>query len=161
MKWSDIADVVGKAAPLIGSVLGGPAGAGVGAMVASALGVDNTPEAVQAALGNPDTLVKLKEIESNERQHLLAIQLEHAKLYVADRHDARAAHKDNKTPAVITAALTLICGALLYSLLFIAIPEANKDILVQSFGTVLGFWGAAIAYWVGASPKSNKGKADE
>lgn len=161
MKWSDITEVVGKAAPLIGSVIGGPAGAGVGALVASALGVENTPEAVQAALGNPDALVKLKEIESTERQHFLGIQLEYARLDVADRQDARDKHKDSITPTVITAALTVICGVLLYSLLFIEIPEANKDILVQSFGTVLGFWGAAIAYWVGASPKSNKGKVNE
>lgn len=154
MSWSDIANVVGKAAPLIGSVIGGPAGAGVGAMVASALGVENTPEAVQAALGNPDNIIKLKEIESNERKHLLDIQLEHLRIEASDRQNARAVHKDSRMPAIVTGMLTLLCGTLLYSLLFIEVPEANRDLLIQSFGTVLGFWGASIAYWVGTTQSS-------
>ena len=38
MEWKDVANVVGKAAPILGTLLGGPAGAAVGALVASALG---------------------------------------------------------------------------------------------------------------------------
>lgn len=154
MKWSDITNAVGKAAPLIGAVLGGPAGGSVGALVASALGVENTPEAVQAALGNPDNLVKLKELESNERQHFLSMQVEVLRLELADTQNARAAHSNSYMPAIVTALLTLLCGTLLYSLLFIEIPESNRDLLIQSFGTVLGFWGASIAYWVGTTRSS-------
>lgn len=154
MKWSDITNVVGKAAPLIGAVLGGPAGGSVGALVASALGVENTPEAVQAALGNPDNLVKLKELESNERQHFLSMQVETLRIELADTQNARAAHNNSYMPAIVTALLTLLCGTMLYSLLFIEIPESNRDLLIQSFGTVLGFWGASIAYWVGTTRSS-------
>lgn len=154
MKWSDITNAVGKAAPLIGTVLGGPAGGSVGALVASALGVENTPEAVQAALGNPDNLVKLKELESNERQHFLSMQVEVLRLELADTQNARAAHNNSYMPAIVTALLTLLCGTMLYSLLFIEIPESNRDLLIQSFGTVLGFWGASIAYWVGTTRSS-------
>ncbi len=154
MKWSDITNVVGKAAPLIGTVLGGPAGGSVGALVASALGVENTPEAVQAALGNPDNLVKLKELESNERQHFLSMQVETLRIELADTQNARAAHNNSYMPAIVTALLTLLCGTMLYSLLFIEIPESNRDLLIQSFGTVLGFWGASIAYWVGTTRSS-------
>lgn len=154
MKWSDITNAVGKAAPLIGAVLGGPAGGSVGALVASALGVENTPEAVQAALGNPDNLVKLKELESNERQHFLSMQVETLRIELADTQNARAAHNNSYMPAIVTALLTLLCGTMLYSLLFIEIPESNRDLLIQSFGTVLGFWGASIAYWVGTTRSS-------
>lgn len=154
MKWSDITNAVGKAAPLIGAVLGGPAGGSVGALVASALGVENTPEAVQAVLGNPDNLVKLKELESNERQHLLTMQVETLRLELADTQSARASHSNSYMPAIVTGMLTLLCGTMLYSLLFIEIPESNRDLLIQSFGTVLGFWGASIAYWVGTTRSS-------
>jgi uncharacterized membrane protein YeiH len=57
-------------------------------------------------------------------------------------------------PAIVTCALTAICGGLLHSLLFVEIPESNRDLLIQSFGTVLGFWGASLAYWVGTTRSS-------
>ena len=37
MDWKDVAGVVGKAAPILGGILGGPAGAAVGSLVARRL----------------------------------------------------------------------------------------------------------------------------
>jgi hypothetical protein len=105
---------------------------------------------------NPESVLKLKELESTERQYLLSMQLQTLQAELADTQSARAAHSQSIMPAIVTAALTAICGALLYSLLFITIPEQNKDILIQSFGTVLGFWGASIAYWVGTTRSSSE-----
>ena len=34
MEWKDVAGIVGKAAPLLGTLLGGPAGTAVGGLVA-------------------------------------------------------------------------------------------------------------------------------
>jgi hypothetical protein len=154
MNWSDIKQAVGKVAPIAGTLLGGPAGAAVGGLISSALGVDNDPQSVATALGNPDALLKLKELESNERQHLLQMQLATLQAELADVQNARASHSNSIMPSVVTAALTLICGGLLYSLLFVAIPADNRELLIQSFGTVLGFWGAALAYWVGTTRSS-------
>jgi hypothetical protein len=67
MQWSDIASTVGKFAPLVGTALGGPAGAAVGAIVSAALGTPNSPDAVSQALQvNPDAAVKLAEIEKDK-----------------------------------------------------------------------------------------------
>ncbi len=64
MDWSDLASIVGKSAPVLGSLLGGAPGAMIGGLIASALGTTNTPEAVSTALqNNPDALLKLKQIE--------------------------------------------------------------------------------------------------
>jgi hypothetical protein len=63
MNWTDISSAVGKAAPLLGTVLGGPAGGAVGGLIAAALGTKDTPEAVSAALANPDAAIKLRQIE--------------------------------------------------------------------------------------------------
>lgn len=66
MKWKDIVGVVGNIAPVLGAALGGPAGGAVGAMIATALGVDNTPDAVaEAVKTNPEAAVKLAEIQAN------------------------------------------------------------------------------------------------
>lgn len=72
MNWSDVAEVVGKAAPVAGAVLGGPAGASLGQSIASALGVASTPEAVNRELmNNPESFVRLREIESNLEAELI------------------------------------------------------------------------------------------
>lgn len=79
MNWKDLAERVGKFAPMVGTVLGGPAGGVVGAMVASALGVDNNPSAVSDALAvNPDAAVKIAQIESDERVQLQRLVVEQA-----------------------------------------------------------------------------------
>jgi len=73
MDWKDVAGAIGKIAPMLGTLLGGPAAVAlnVGGMIASALGTDNTPSAVALALQtNPEAAVKIAEIESNERVRL-------------------------------------------------------------------------------------------
>lgn len=80
MDWKDIAGTVAKSAPMLGGLLGGPIGAGVGAigsLIASALGVGNTPDEVSQALAvNPDAAVKLKEIESRRQVDLQALVIQ-------------------------------------------------------------------------------------
>jgi hypothetical protein len=79
MEWKDLAATVGKYAPLVGTLIGGPAGAAIGAMVSSGLGVVNSPDDVAQALQiNPDIAVKLKQIESDNQVELqkLVVQSE-------------------------------------------------------------------------------------
>lgn len=66
MNWADLAQTVSKVAPLLGSLLGGPAGGAVGGIIASALGTGGTPQDISEALANPETLVKLKQIEADK-----------------------------------------------------------------------------------------------
>lgn len=71
MEWKDLAKVVGGAAPILGTLIGGPAGTAIGAMIASGLGVGNTPDEVSQALAiNPDAAVKLKQIEATRQTEL-------------------------------------------------------------------------------------------
>lgn len=77
MDWKKLGSNIAKAAPLIGTALGGPAGGAVGAMVASFLGVENTPEAIEAKLQNdPQALLRLKELELENERDLRAMVLE-------------------------------------------------------------------------------------
>lgn len=68
MDWKDVAQVLAKSAPYLGSLLLGPAGAGVGAIIAKTLGTTEDPAAVLQELNsNPEAVLKLREIEANER----------------------------------------------------------------------------------------------
>lgn len=83
MDWKDIASDVAKAAPILGGLLGGPAGAAVGGLIASALGTGNDPAQISAALAtNPDAFVKLKQIEAEQATRLreLAVTAESNRL---------------------------------------------------------------------------------
>lgn len=71
MDWKDLAGTVGKFAPMLGTLIGGPAGTAIGAMVAAGLGVGNNPtEVAQALQINPDVAVKLRQIESDNQVEL-------------------------------------------------------------------------------------------
>jgi len=73
--WDSIKDTVGSVAPIAGSLLGGPAGGAVGSLIASALGVDNTPDAVAAAIkADPDAAIKLRQIEAQLEQTRLEVR---------------------------------------------------------------------------------------
>ena len=73
--WDSIKDTVGSVAPIAGSLLGGPAGSAVGSMVASALGVSSTPDAVAAAIkSDPQAAIKIRQIEANLEQTRLEVR---------------------------------------------------------------------------------------
>jgi len=86
MEWKDVAGTVGKVAPMLGTLIGGPAGAVVGGLVASALGVGSTPDEVSQALAtNPEAAVKLKQIEADRQVRLqeLLVQAASAEITAA------------------------------------------------------------------------------
>jgi hypothetical protein len=79
MDWKDIANAVGEAAPILGTLIGGPAGTAIGGLVAAALGTANTPAAVSAALAtDPDAAVKLKQIEADQSVQLRQLTVQDA-----------------------------------------------------------------------------------
>jgi len=73
--WDKIRNVVGSVAPMAGSMLAGPAGGAVGSMLASALGVDSTPDAVAAAIkSDPQAAIKIRQIEAQLEQTRLEVR---------------------------------------------------------------------------------------
>lgn len=101
MQWKDLAADVGKAAPLLGALIGGPAGGAIGAVVASALGVGSSPDEVSQALAtNPDAAVKLKQIESTRQVDLqgLIVQAEANRL-VAETASTQAVNATMQSEA--------------------------------------------------------------
>jgi hypothetical protein len=84
MDWKDIAGAVGKVAPLLGTLLAGPAGGAVGGLVASVLGVGNTADEVSQALAtNPDAAVKLRQIEADRQAKLQELATDQVKAELA------------------------------------------------------------------------------
>lgn len=79
MEWKDVAASVGKFAPLVGTLIGGPAGAAIGGLVAAALGTAGTPDAINAAIAtDPNAALKLAQFQSDNAVKLQAMVYAHA-----------------------------------------------------------------------------------
>lgn len=161
MDWKDVAGAVGKAAPMLGTLLGGPAGGAVGAIIASAIGTDNSPEAVEAAIvSNPDALIKLREIEANKTVRLQELVEDHAKAIIqaetADRASARAMQTStpSKMPAILTCGVGAAFFVALGALFFFPIPMENRDTIVYMCGQLAAAFAACLAFWVGTTRQS-------
>ncbi|MFI9652597.1 3TM-type holin [Guyparkeria sp. GHLCS8-2] len=77
MNWSDVGNLVGKAAPLVGTALLGAPGGAIGGLVASVLGVDNTPDAVYEAIqADPQAIERLKRMEIDHAEEMRRLTLE-------------------------------------------------------------------------------------
>lgn len=179
MNWSDVGNLVGRAAPMVGTLLGGPAGAAVGALVASALNVQADPESVNAALaGNPDALVKIQELQVNAKVQLqqLAVTAENNRLQAeAAQYAAEAADRDSARKLAAqqprdfirpTVTLVILLGTLL--IIGAVFMGWNKEILTDptaslTVGTVIGLWFGELkqvmGFWFGMTKESQKQNA--
>lgn len=165
MEWRDVGQVVAKAAPLVGFVVGGPVGAiagAAGALVASVLGCEATPDAVSAALaGNPEAAVKLREIESAERVRLLEWQADQLRAELENVKDARAREVAMAQagagfaawgpPAVIAAVVAVGFFVMLWVALSLPGDKPMGETLAMLLGSLGAAFGAVVNYYLGSS----------
>lgn len=162
MDWKDIAATVGKAAPLLGTLLTGPVGSAVavGGLIASALGTGNSPEEVSAALTNPDALLKLKQIEADRQTKLaeLAADQAQAELQIAagDRDSARKMQiaKPSPLPAVLSVVVTVGYFGVLIGMMTGLLVVADSQVLLMMLGSLTTAWGVVMAFWFGTTRDS-------
>jgi len=154
MDWKDVGSLVSGAAPVLAGILGGPAGAVVGAagaMVASFLGVEPEPEAVAKAVQDPATLIRLKELEIQQQDRLLAWrekQLEVEAAFEAEltnRHKADMGSDSWLSKNIRPIVLLILTLAIVAATVWAGIPEKKLEML-----TDLG-WGVFGYYFLGRS----------
>lgn len=160
MNWSDIGGAIGKAAPILGGLVGGPAGAAVGAIVAAGLGVDNTPDAVSDALKNdPDALVKLKQIEADNKVQLQQLSVTAEQNRLLDVQSARArqtANPTDRTPQWLAAGITLGFFGCLAAVMLAPLRQDVHDLLLVMVGALQTAWIAVVSYYFGSSKDSRE-----
>lgn len=173
MTWDDVKSVIGKAAPLVGGLLGGPAGGAVGTLISSALGVEDTPDAVQKALTtDPNAIIKIKEMELKHKERLEELMLERGKLdldetkaYLGDVQNARQRQIDKEKATgsgdtnLYVLAWVIVVGffSLVAVLTFVPIPQDASGVVFMLFGTLASGFGAVVQYFFGSS----KGSSDK
>lgn len=179
MNWSDIGGIIGKAAPVVGTLLGGPAGAAVGALVASALGTSNDPDAVSAALASdPGALARVQELQINAKVQLqqLAVTAENNRLQAeAIQYAAEAADRDSarqlaatQTRDFIRPAITviLLLGALsILVCIFtgVGLEALQNPVAASTISLLIGLWFSelkqTLGFYFGMTKESQKQSA--
>ena len=162
MDWKDIAGAVGKAAPILGTLLGGPAGAAVGGLIASALGSGASPDEVSQALAtNPEAALKLRELQDKREIRFAELAAEQARLDLttaaADRASARereAKTGDTWTPRGLAILVTVGFFGVLGYLLVKGKPPEGGDVLLVLVGSLGAAWTGIISYYFGSSAGS-------
>lgn len=153
MSWDKVKDVIGATAPIIGGLFGGPAGATVGALVSSALGVDNSPEAIHRELvNNPDALLKIKQLEFENQARLQEMYL------VADTQRLQEVNKTYREEIkqedkyvkrwrpTFGYALILTWCSVWYGVVYTIIKDvANAPLVINALVGTTTLWGVALA----------------
>lgn len=153
----DALGVLGKVAPTIATMLGGPlAGTAVSALE-SVLGLDQTGDkdaALRAVVGaTPDQLLSLKQEDNRHAETLEKIGLDRETLAAGDRDSARKREMEVKdwVPGVLAIGLTLGFFGLLGWLVAHEPPQGSRDILNIMLGSLGTGWVTMLAYYFGSS----------
>lgn len=158
MDWSDLKGVVGKAAPVLGTALGGPLGGIAGALIASALGTSNDADSVNAALAaDPSALEKLKEAEMENRVQMQQLVVTAEQNRLADVQNARArqtANPNDRTPTWLAGGVTAGFFGALAVVMLAPLQSAVHDLLLVMIGALQTAWVAIISYYFGSSKDS-------
>lgn len=139
MNWEELGKTIGEVAPMLGTLLApatGGASVAIGAMVSSVLGVENTPEAVEAELRtNPDALLKLKELELKEadalrKQVIDLAQMENEKYKTAhSSYQVKNDMADKVALQIITSNLPLIGLLVVLNVSIVYLMEDNATLI--------------------------------
>lgn len=155
--------------PLIGTVLGGPAGALVSAFggvaasfVADKLGIDDKSVAsvtnmLQAGKLSPDQIVKLKEAEIEFEKFCQQNAIDLEKIAAADRDSAR--RMQMTTQSSVPGALTFLITGGFFGILGWMLTHADmphSEPLLVMLGSLGTAWTTSIAFWFGTTVGSQR-----
>lgn len=158
MDWKGVGNAVIKAgAPLLGGALFGPAGSVIASIISGKFGVspDATPDQVLTAIkGDPDAALKLRQIETTHVERLQELENERLRIETADVQSARNVHQHHWMPSVLTLSLMVMFACAFNALLFMVLPDGNRDMVNFMLGQLSGWLSGAVVYWVGSTRAS-------
>ncbi|CAB3733401.1 hypothetical protein [Paraburkholderia rhynchosiae] len=167
MDWSTVATNIGRTAPLLAGLVGGPVGIGVSAaaaIISHALGTPSDPAYVEPALNDPGALEKIRQAENANALQLqqltvaaaqarLAHETDMARIETSDRAGARAMAIANGdwVPKVLAMTVTAGFFGILLLMAFQPLPGVNKDLVNVIVGALGTAWISIIGYYFGTS----------
>ena len=168
MDWTKVANFVKTAAPILGTCIGGPVGTlagGAVSLIASAFGVEDieNPEAIYNAIASdPEAVVKLKQIELDNKTELTRIALQRDEAYLKDTQSARqreiemAKATGKKDINLYVLAWLVVVGffSSIGVLTFVTLPPDSSGVVFILFGALVAGFGSVMNYFFGTTKSS-------
>lgn len=144
-------------APTVGAVFGAP-GIAVGTAIRSILNMSDTStdDEVKAALATPEGQEKVRLAEIAYRASVLEADTKKYEIDIKDKDSARQREiqiKD-KTPAILSALITIGFFGVLGWMLAKGLPDSGKDAMLIMLGALSAAWTGVISYYFGSSSGS-------
>jgi len=165
MSMPDLIKAVSKFAPVLGTLLGGPIGGGVGALIASLFGgsKDDPADLVSRIQADPDAAVKLKKLEYEHLEEIQSIRADREKTEVDDRKDARSRElalakigiHDNMPHIIAFMIIGAVIGVVIAQLIP-GVNTANSALLGQISGLLTREIIQICAYYFGGDSQGDK-----
>ncbi|HHF2898434.1 TPA: hypothetical protein ACPJ2K_001136 [Vibrio alginolyticus] len=160
--WEQVKNIVGEAAPLVGSLLGGATGKTIGTLIAGVLGVKDTPDAViKELMANPEALTKIVEFQAQHSVKLQEMALNQLSMQLTDTEDARDAHGDHWMPSALTLILCVMVSGMFCSLFWWTVPKSYEQLIIMIAGQVMGAFSTAIVFWLGSTMMQGLGRTKQ
>lgn len=141
-----LSEIVSKYAPLLGSVIGGPAGGAIGTLVAAQFGADpnDAADLVKRIEGDPEAATKLMQLQLTYWTDLVKLDNE-------DRANARNREIQvrDKIPAILAIGFLLIYAGIQFYAVYNA--DSSNDIISARVQDILML---IVAYYFGSSAGS-------
>jgi hypothetical protein len=152
MNWDKVKSLVGKSAPLIGTLVGGPMGTAV-TMLASAFGTDPTPDALEKAImADPDAVLRLRSLEDNNRTLLSQASISADLSKFEQTHTTIRAElaTDDKfksywRPAfgyAMVLSWLMVWGGIMYTIFN---DPKNANLVINALSSTTVLWGVALS----------------
>jgi len=151
--WTHVRDALVGVVPGLAGAVTGPLGPVVQASLAHVLKVENTPDAVHAAVTNadPDTLLKLKQLDFDKES-----------LYVKDGADARSTYVQTRNPLTnwLAVGIVVASGYVIGAVVTGHAVGLKDPTMAATAGTVVGYLFRelkhVLSFFFGASGDDSK-----
>lgn len=160
MNMTDLGKAISQyGAPLLGTVIGGPAGGMIGQLVAHAFNGDlnDTEKLIQSIASDPEADIKLAQIESTyklEIQRLLiSSETERMKQVNENTADARKMNQQHNSnyPQILSSVVILSFMICIYWVVQYKQDKSDHDILYMLLGVMGSAFNGVINFWLGSS----------
>lgn len=127
LTWADVGNAVAGIAPILGTALGGPAGAVVGSMLASALGTSNDPMSVNSAIAaDPANAAKILQLQAQHEENLRKMNLDYqTALVTAQAGDIQAEARSDSWLAANWRPILMLSFTAIIVMNYLVLPVAQ------------------------------------
>lgn len=156
----DWKQLVGSVAPALGAALGGPFGGMAGKFLADKLGVDEADLPDTIANANPETMLKIKNLDNEFKVKMRELDISEEDLHHKDRSSARSMmEKTSMIPQAIISAIFIIGFVVaLYLVLSgkAGLDDGMKDTAIFLSGILSAGVTQIMNFWFGSSSGSKE-----